>query len=164
MKISIGTDHGAIEYKAEMIKHLSDLGHEVDDCGTNSTDSCDYPDYALPVAEKVAAGISDFGILMCGTGIGMSLAANKVKGIRAAVVPNVDYAKLAKQHNHANVICLSGRFMSLDDCKNCVDAYMAAKEEGDRHDRRVQKIMDIEKDYFKQEILWLRDQVETNIS
>ena len=150
MKIAIGTDHGAIDYKAEIIKHLTALGHDVDDCGTNSTESCDYPDFALPVAEKVAAGIADFGILMCGTGIGMSLAANKVKGIRAAVVPNVDYAKLSKEHNNANVICLSGRFMSLEDCKNCVDAYLNAPEfKDERHVRRINKIMEIEKDYFK---------------
>ena len=149
MKIAIGTDHGAIDYKSEMIKHLTDLGHDVDDCGTNTPDSCDYPDFAEKVSEKVADGSCDFGILMCGTGIGMSLAANKVKGIRAAVVPNVDYAKLAKQHNHANIICLSGRFMSLDECKACVDAYMNENPEGDRHQRRVDKITAIENKYFK---------------
>ena len=149
MKIAVGTDHGAIEYKDTIVKHLTELGHEVDDCGTNSPESCDYPDYALVVAEKVAAGLSDIGILMCGTGIGMSLAANKVKGIRAAVVPNVEYAKLAKQHNNANIICLSGRFMSLDDCIKCIDVFMNEEFEGDRHERRVNKIMEIEKDYFK---------------
>lgn len=149
MNISIGTDHGAIEYKDEVIKYLESKGHNVDDCGTKSTDSCDYADYAFVVAQKVAAGISDFGILMCGTGIGMSLAANKVKGIRAAVVPNVDYAKLSKEHNNANIICLSGRFMSLEECIACIDAYMNAEFAGVRHARRVEKIMQIEKDYFK---------------
>ena len=149
MKIAIGTDHGAIDYKSEMIKHLTDKGFDVEDCGTNSTESCDYPDFAKIVAEKVASGDADFGILMCGTGIGMSLAANKVKGIRAAVVPNVDYAKLSKQHNNANIICLSGRFMSLDDCKACVDAYMNEEFAGDRHERRVNKIMEIENENFK---------------
>ena len=148
-KIAIGTDHGAIDYKTDVIKHLENLGHEVDDCGTNSTDSCDYPDFAEIVAEKVAAGICDFGILMCGTGIGMSLAANKVKGIRAAVIPNVEYAKLSKQHNNANIICLSGRFMGLQDCIDCVDAYMDETFAGDRHARRVEKIMQIEDKYFK---------------
>lgn len=149
MKIAIGTDHGAIDYKAEIIEHLKNSGNDVIDCGTNSTESCDYPDFAKAVAQKVASGEADFGVLMCGTGIGMSLAANKVKGIRAAVIPNVDYAKLSKQHNNANVICLSGRFMSLDECKACVDAYMAEEFEGDRHERRVNKIMEIENEYFK---------------
>lgn len=93
---------------------------------------------------------------MCGTGIGMSLAANKVKGIRAAVTPNVDFARLAKQHNNANIICLSGRFMTVEDCKNCIDAYMESEFEGNlnndsgkRHMRRVNKITEIENEFFK---------------
>lgn len=149
MKIAIGTDHGAIDYKEKMIAHLEKSGHEVLDFGTNSNESCDYPDYAKVVAECVSQQKCDFGILMCGTGIGMSLAANKVKGIRAAVVPNVEYAKLAKQHNNANIICLSGRFMSIDDCKNCVDAFIDEEFAGGRHQRRVEKIMEIENEYFK---------------
>lgn len=154
--IAIGTDHGAIDYKEDVIKHLQDAGYQVDDFGTNSAESCDYPDFAKAVAQSVANGNNDFGILMCGTGIGMSLAANKVKGIRAAVVPNVDYARLSKEHNNANVICLSGRFMTIQDCIDCIDAYMDADFSGDkdddsgaRHLRRVNKIMDIEKEYFK---------------
>lgn len=156
MKIAIGTDHGAIDYKNDVIKYLTDKGFEVVDFGTNSTESCDYTDYAKIVAQDVATGNCDFGILMCGTGIGMSLAANKVKGIRAAVVPNIDYARLSKQHNNANIICLSGRFMSLQECIDCIDAYMQADfagskndESGQRHARRVNKISDIEKEYFK---------------
>lgn len=156
MKIAIGTDHGAIDYKDDVIKHLKDAGHQVNDFGTNSSESCDYTDFAKAVAKSVANGENAFGILMCGTGIGMSLAANKVKGIRAAVVPNVDYARLSKEHNNANVICLSGRFMSIQDCIDCIDAYMYADfagnnddESGVRHLRRVNKIMDIEKEYFK---------------
>lgn len=107
---------------------------------------------------------------MCGTGIGMSLAANKVKGIRAAVVPNVDYARLSKEHNNANIICLSGRFMTLQDCKDCIEAYMNANFAGDnsdeaslRHARRVAKVQQIEDENFKQEELCQNAQVEMNI-
>ena len=156
MKVAIGTDHGAIAYKANIIEYLEDKGFEVVDCGTDSDASCDYPDFAKTVADKIVSGQADFGILMCGTGIGMSLAANKVKGIRAAVVPNVDYARLSKEHNNANIICLSGRFMTLQDCKDCIDAYINAKfagelndESAQRHKRRVSKISQIENENFK---------------
>lgn len=156
MKIAIGTDHGAIDYKEEVIKHLESKGHVVQDFGTNSNESCDYPDFALAVSKSVASGENNFGILMCGTGIGMSIAANKVKGIRAAVLPNVDYARLSKEHNNANIICLSGRFMSMDECIACIDTYIDVDfkgnnddSSGQRHARRVDKIMQIEKDYFK---------------
>lgn len=157
MKIVVATDHGAYEYKKQVIKYLKNKNYEVLDFGTNSKESCDYPDFALKVGESISKGDAHLGILMCGTGIGMSIAANKVKGVRAAVVPNVDYAKLCREHNNANVICLSGRFMSVQDCFDCIDAWLNAKFKGEhptndteiRHKRRVEKIMSIESKYFK---------------
>lgn len=156
MKIAIGTDHGAIDYKNSVIDYLKQKGNQVVDFGTDSKESCDYTDFAVAVAQDVANKNCDFGILMCGTGIGMSLAANKVKGIRAAVVPNVDYARLSKEHNNANIICLSGRYMTLQECFDCIDAYMNAEfagnsndQSGLRHARRVNKISEIESVYFK---------------
>lgn len=157
MNIAIATDHGAFDYKDSVIKHLEEKGHNVQDFGTSSPESCDYPDFAYKLSKSVAAGQNEFGILMCGTGIGMSLAANKVKGIRCAVVPNVNYARLSHEHNNANVIALSGRFMTLQECLDCVDAWLDAKFVGDnpqndsdlRHKRRVDRIMEIENEYFK---------------
>ena len=157
MNIAFATDHGAFDYKEKVIEHLEKLGHSVKDFGTFSPESCDYPDLAYNVAKSISSNKNEFGILMCGTGIGMSLTANKVKGIRAAVVPNVDYARLSHEHNNANVICLSGRFMSLEECINCIDAWLNAQFVGDnpqndsdlRHKRRVEKIMKIENEYFK---------------
>lgn len=157
MNIAIAADHGGFEYKQPIIQHLTSLGHNVTDFGTDSTDSVDYPDYALELSQHIVSGKSQFGILICGTGIGMSIAANKVKGIRAAVVPNVDYARLSHEHNNANVISLSGRFMSLEQCIKCVDAWLNSNFVGDnpqddsdiRHARRVKKIMDIEAKYCK---------------
>lgn len=156
MKIAIASDHGAVDYKGPLCDYLSEKGYEVQDFGTDSHDSCDYTDFALKVAESIAAGENECGILLCGTGIGMSLAANKVKGIRAAVTPNVDYARLAREHNNAHIICLSGRFMTLDECKACIDAYLGAEfagnsndESGQRHKRRIDKIGEIEDKYYK---------------
>lgn len=157
MKIAIGSDHGAFDYKADVIKHLEDMGHTVQDFGSFSPESIDYTDIAYPLAKSVAAKENEVGILMCGTGIGMSLAANKVNGIRAAVTPNVDFARLSHEHNNANIICLSGRFMTLQECLDCIDAYLNAKFVGDnpktdsdlRHKRRVERIMEIEKEFSK---------------
>lgn len=157
MNIAFATDHGAFDYKKEVLEHLKKLGHVVEDFGTFTADSCDYPDLAYDVSKSISTGKNEFGILMCGTGIGMSLAANKVKGVRAAVVPNIDYARLSHEHNNANVICLSGRFMSLQECLDCIDAWLNANFVGDnpqtdsdvRHKRRVNRIMEIEKEYFK---------------
>ena len=111
LRIAVGSDHGGFEQKEIIAKRLTAGGCEVTDFGCSSTESVDYPDYAAPVAQAVARGDADFGILVCGTGIGMMLAANKVKGIRAANVTSVEFAHLAREHNNANVVTLSGRFV-----------------------------------------------------
>ena len=144
MKIAIGCDHGALELKNRLAAHLKEQGYEVEDRGCHGTESVDYPDYALPVAEDAAAGRADFGILVCGTGIGMAIAANKVRGVRAANITSPDFARLTRQHNNANVLTLSGRFVSLEDNKAIVEAFLSTPFEGGRHCTRVDKIAAIE--------------------
>ena len=128
---------------------LEALGAEVVDLGTNSTDSVDYPTYGLKVAETVASGQCDAGVIMCGTGIGISISANKVPGIRCAVVTNTYMAKLTKNHNNANIISLGGRVITPDEAKDIVTAWYTAEYEGGRHQRRLDMITDIEKKYSK---------------
>ncbi len=142
--IAIGSDHGGFELKNEIIKHLKKRGFTVEDFGTFSKDSVDYPDIAKAVCEPVAAGKFSFGILVCGTGIGISIAANKIKGIRAALCADPYSAAKAKQHNNANVITLGGRVTGPDLAMTIVDAYIDADFEGGRHQKRVDKIMDLE--------------------
>lgn len=144
MKVAIASDHGGFKCKSAIIDFLKDK-YEVKDFGTYSEESVDYPDYALKVATAVSSGKADRGILICGTGIGMSISANKVKRIRAAVVECPEYAKLARTHNDANVLCLSGRFMSLEECIECVDIFLTTDFSYDeRHVRRVNKITQID--------------------
>lgn len=143
MKIAIGSDHGGYELK-EYLKSYFDKNHiEYNDFGTNSNDSVDYPDFGKKVALAVLAKPYDFGIVICGTGIGISIAANKIKGIRAALVYDEQTAKLAKEHNKANIIALGGRTTTNENAIKIVEAYMKATFE-DRHQKRVDKIMDIE--------------------
>lgn len=149
MKIAIGCDHGGIVLKDAVTSTLEALGAEVVDLGTNSTDSVDYPTYGLKVAETVASGQCDAGVIMCGTGIGISISANKVPGIRCAVVTNTYMAKLTKNHNNANVISLGGRVITPDEAKDIVTAWYTAEYEGGRHQRRLDMITDIEKKYSK---------------
>lgn len=144
MRISIASDHGGFEQKVELVKYVESLGHEVIDRGSYSADSVDYPDFAKPVCEDIQNGVATRGILICGTGVGMSIAANKMKGIRAANVTLVPIAPYVREHNDANVLTLSGRFVSLDDNKAIVDAFLTTEFGGDRHERRVNKIMAIE--------------------
>lgn len=138
--ISIGSDHAAFDMKQEMVRYLKSQGIEVSDVGTHTKDSCDYPVYAIDAAEQVAKGLAQLGVVICGTGIGASIAANKVKGIRAALVQSVDFAKLAKQHNDANVIALSGRFSSVETNEAILDAWLHSFYEAGRHTRRVNQI------------------------
>ncbi|MBR3943385.1 MAG: ribose 5-phosphate isomerase B [Clostridia bacterium] len=145
MAIALGSDHGGFELKNEIKKHLEDLGLAVQDFGTHTKDSVDYPDIAEAVAVPVAAGAFDFGILVCGTGIGISIAANKVNGIRAAHCTDAYSAAKAKEHNNANIICLGGRITGVDLALTIVDAYLGAEFEGGRHQNRVDKIMALEK-------------------
>ena len=149
MKIAIGCDHGGIVLKDAVTSTLEALGAEVVDLGTNTTDSVDYPTYGLKVAETVASGQCDAGVIMCGTGIGISISANKVPGIRCAVVTNTYMAQLTKNHNNANVISLGGRVITPDEAKDIVTAWYTAEYEGGRHQRRLDMITDIEKKYSK---------------
>ena len=149
MKIAIGCDHGGIVLKDAVTSTLEALGAEVVDLGTNSTDSVDYPTYGLKVAETVASGQCDAGVIMCGTGIGISISANKVPGIRCAVVTNTYMAKLTKNHNNANIISLGGRVITPDEAKDIVTAWYTAEYEGGLHQRRLEMITDIEKKYSK---------------
>ena len=149
MKIAIGCDHGGIVLKDAVTRTLEALGAEVVDLGTNSTDSVDYPTYGLKVAETVASGQCDAGVIMCGTGIGISISANKVPGIRCAVVTNTYMAQLTKNHNNANMISLGGRVITPEEAKDIVTAWYTAEYEGGRHQRRLDMITDIEKKYSK---------------
>lgn len=144
MRISIASDHGGFEQKQQLAAYLEERGASVVDRGPDTGDSVDYPDYAAPVCKDVASGEADFGVLVCGTGIGMAIAANKVRGIRAANVTSPEFARLSREHNDANVLTLSGRFVSLDDNKAIVDGFLEADFGGGRHARRVGKIMALE--------------------
>jgi ribose 5-phosphate isomerase B len=140
MKIVIGGDHAGFDYKSEVVKYLSEAGHEVKDLGAYSCDSVDYPDFAHPVAETVAKKNADFGVLICGSGNGVAMAANKHSEIRAALCWNKEVAELARLHNDANIICLPARFISVDLAKECVEVFLKTQFEGGRHERRVKKI------------------------
>ena len=144
MKVSIATDHNGVVEKQELINFLNELGVEVLDCSTNNTPTDDYPDFALVVANNVVNKVSDLGILLCGTGIGMSIAANKVKGIRCAKVSSVAEAHLSKEHNNANVIALSYK-ENMEVLKDMIKAFIETPFSGEeRHARRVDKITSLE--------------------
>lgn len=139
-RIAIGADHAGFEEKEKIKKTLDELGIEYEDVGTTSADSVDYPDFARQVAERVALGEAEQGLLFCGSGTGMAISANKVKGVRAAVAWSPDIARLAREHNNANVLALPARFVSEDEATAIVKAWFAADFEGGRHERRVEKI------------------------
>lgn len=141
MRIAVACDHGGFVQKDAIIEHLKSLGHEVFDLGTNSEDSVDYPDFADRAARMVSRGEADRAVLICGTGIGISMTADKVPGVRATPVQTVKFAELARQHNNANVIGLSGRFVSLEDNLKLIDTFLTTEFEGGRHAKRVEKIM-----------------------
>ncbi len=147
MKIAIACDHGAYEYK-EMIKEmLLSKGHEVKDFGTDSTASMDYPDSALPCAQAVANGEAERGIVMCGTGIGVSITANKVKGIRCALCSDPLSARLTREHNDSNMLAFGQRIVGSEMAKEIVNVWLETPfSNGERHIQRIQKVMDIEKD------------------
>ena len=139
MKITIGSDHAGVEYKSKIVHFLENEKHLVLDVGTFSTDSVDYPKYAHLVAKEVESG-ADFGILICGSGNGVSMAANKHKSIRAAICWNKEITKLARQHNDANIISLPARFLTIDNCMELITIFLNEPFEGGRHLRRVKKI------------------------
>ncbi len=144
MKIIIGNDHVGTEMKKEIVRYLESCGYEVDNYGVDTEERCDYPVIGERVGRAVAAGKGDCGILICGTGIGISLAANKVKGIRAAVCSETTTARFAKQHNNANIIAFGARIVGLEAAKDIVRAYLETEFEGGRHQRRIDMLHQIE--------------------
>lgn len=145
MKIGIGNDHSALELKAEIVAFLKEKGHEVVDYGTDSTASCDYPTYGEIVGHAVVNGEVEQGILICGTGLGISLAANKVKGVRAAVCSEPFTARMAREHNNCNILAFGARVVGSELAKMIVDTWLNSHfEEGGRHQRRVDMIGDVE--------------------
>jgi ribose 5-phosphate isomerase B len=144
MKIAIGCDHGGLEHKDAIVAHLKERGFEVKDSGIYENHSVDYPDIAVKVCADITSGECERGILVCGTGIGMSLAANKVKGIRAAAVSEHFSAKYTRLHNNSNVLCLGGRVIGVGTALELVDLFVDTEFEGGRHQTRVDKVMAIE--------------------
>ncbi len=144
MKIAMGSDHGGFDLKNVIVEHLKKQGHEIVDVGTHDDNSCDYPVYGEKAALEVASGSCDCGIVICGTGIGISLAANKVKGIRCALAGDCFSAKMAKMHNNANMLAIGARVTGQSLALQIVDEYINAEFEGGRHERRVALISDIE--------------------
>jgi len=146
MKIAVGSDHAGFEapepyYKPAIVEHLRALGHEVVDCGPMEPGSVDYPDFAQRVCEAILTGQAELGVLLCGTGMGISMAANRHKGIRAAVCVRPEMALLAREHNDANVICLGKRLSTLRECISLVDIFLETPfSGGERHQRRIQKM------------------------
>lgn len=141
MRIAIGSDHAGFEQKERLKEHLAAQGHAVADLGTTSAEaSVDYPDYAVAVAEQVAQGGADYGVLVCGTGMGMAITANKIDGIRAVNVTDPEFAKLAREHNDANVVAVSGRFTPIEVNEHIVDAFVETAFSGGRHSGRIDKI------------------------
>ena len=144
MDIVIGSDHAGLSMKAAIVSHLNSLGHKVVDKGTHTADSIDYPDYAKAVADSVTSGEASLGVLICGTGQGMSMAANKVNGIRSAVVSEAFSARAVREHNNANVLCLGQRVIGEGLALDLVDAFITQEFAGGRHERRVNKIIALE--------------------
>lgn len=144
MRIGIGNDHAAVEMKQQIVTFLEELGHEVVNYGTDTNDSCDYPVYAEKVGRAVVDGEVECGILICGTGVGISIAANKVKGVRAVVCSEPYSAKLSKQHNNTNVLAFGARVIGIELAKMIVEEWLNTEFEGERHQRRVDMISDIE--------------------
>lgn len=144
--IVIASDHGGLELKDALVAYLSDLGIKVRDLGTMNNDSVDYPDYAAQAAQALSAGEVDRGVLICGTGIGMSIAANKFPGVRAALVHDEFTARMAKEHNDANILVMGGRILAVDAARKLVQVWLETPFEGGRHQRRLDKIASLEED------------------
>jgi ribose 5-phosphate isomerase B len=144
MNIAVGSDHAGLGLKAELCAHLESLGHRTQDLGTHSADSCDYPEFAEAVARAVVDGSAGWGLLVCGTGVGMCISANKVAGVRAAVVSDTFSARMTRLHNDANILCLGERVVGGGLAKEILDAWLSAEFEGGRHQRRIDKIHQIE--------------------
>lgn len=146
MKIAIASDHGGFDLKDIIVEYLKEKGYEVTDYGISENKRVDYPDYAALVADGISQGKEELGILICGTGLGMSIAANKISGIRAACVSDSFSAKMAREHNNANILCFGGRVVGDEVAKTLVDAFLEAEFAEGRHSTRVDKIMSFEKE------------------
>ena len=149
MKIALACDHGGLDLKLEVIKYLKENGYEYKDFGTDNAGSCDYPDFALPAAEAVASGECERGILICSTGIGVSMVANKVPGVRCAHCHDSYCAEFTRLHNDANVLAMGAKVVGVGYALKIVETFLTTKFEGGRHQRRVDKITAIEKKYCK---------------
>jgi len=145
MRIATGSDHAGLALKSGLVEYLESLDHTVTDHGTHGPESCDYPDFAAKVASAVASGEVDFGLLLCGTGVGMAITANKCAGIRAAVVSDPFSARATRQHNNANVLCMGERVVGLGLAREILAAWLDAEYEGGRHQRRIDKITALER-------------------
>lgn len=144
-KIAVACDHGGFQLKGTIIAHLGAIGYEVEDFGTYTPESCDYPDFAVPACEAIVSGKCAAGILICGTGVGMSICANKIDGIRAAVTTEPFSAEFTRRHNDANVLCLGQRVIAEEMATRLVDIFLGTDFEGGRHSRRLEKISALEK-------------------
>ncbi|MGH9291755.1 MAG: ribose 5-phosphate isomerase B [Acidimicrobiales bacterium] len=144
MRLALGSDHAGYLMKAQISGELGQLGHEVVDLGTHSAEPVDYPDYGAEVGRAVVSGEVDFGVCICGTGIGIGIAANKIRGVRAAVVHDVSSARLAREHNDANVVCLGARLIGPSAAVDSVIAFLEAEFQGGRHIPRIAKISELE--------------------
>ena len=144
MKISVGSDHAGFDQKQQIVAYLKECGHEVIDRGPDSDDRVDYPDYAVKVGMDVAFDRAERGVLICGTGIGMCIVANKLPKIRCANLTSPEFAELARAHNDVNVVALSGRFVDLDTNKKIIDTFLTTEFEGGRHAKRLAKLLPLE--------------------
>ena len=142
-RIDVGNDHAGFILKTELVKVLNDLGYSVTDLGTYDTERVDYPDFGSAVGRAVANNDADVGLLVCGSGIGIGMAANKISGVRAATVHNVETATLARQHNDANIVCFGERLIEVETARESLIAFLNAEFEGGRHAQRVQKLNDL---------------------
>ncbi|MCG2770403.1 MAG: ribose 5-phosphate isomerase B [Anaerolineae bacterium] len=147
--VAIGSDHGGFDLKGQLVTYLGELGYKAHDCGTSSSESVDYPDYAYAVAKLVADGRAAWGIIVDGVGIGSCMAANKVPGVRAAMCYDISTARNSREHNNANVLTLGGQMIGLNLARQIVETWLDTPFAGGRHKRRVDKIMDIEKRFLK---------------
>lgn len=144
MRVAIGNDHAATDLKMEIMAYVKELGHEVINFGTDNNDSCNYPEFGEKVGNAVVSGEADCGILICGTGVGISIAANKVNGVRAGVCSEATTARLIREHNNANILAFGARIVGSELAKDMVKAYLEAEFLGDRHQARIDMITDIE--------------------
>ncbi len=146
MRIAVGADHAGFPLKQWVAAYLAEVGHHVFDLGTDSEERVDYPRFGAAVGRAVVAGEADLGVCACGTGIGIAIAANKVPGVRAAVAHDATTARLARQHNHANVLCLGARIVGTEVARDALDAFLAAEPEEGRHLRRIAEIAELERE------------------